>query len=378
MTDKIPLGLPILDAALGGGIPRGYVILLEVDTGTRVDAFISTFLATGLQKGEHAYILCTEYPLRFPFEQLRYKGIKVDELLESKQMVGIDAFTDAFGWGEFEPESEFSVQDLRNTRHVHDIIHKAVLIMNPEDNLRGVVDSLTSIIHTAQEPGEVIKSVHQQVSAQKNNGGILIYTIAREAHDEELLRQLEHIVDGVIALYKVYDEQGWQIACQIEKMRGIDFEPQLLLYQVKDGEITLTPFIEFEEEEVEEGEEAEEEEEELVDEEEEEEELVDEEEEEEELVDEEEEEVEAPSEIEEVKDEVDEEPDEPSLPEAKPPPIPPVPEPSEAPESESVTDTSSENSRTPMEPIIFDEPEPPKKPDKTPSEEPDEEDSFFF
>ena len=135
-----------------------------------------------------------------------------------------------------------AVHDLTNSRHVHDVIRKAVLALKPKNNLRGVVDSLTSILHAADEIDEAINYVHHQMSAQKNHGNILIYTIAREAHDEEDLRRLENIVDGVIALYKIYDGQGWKIALQIEKMRGIDFEPLLYHYCVKAGEISLTPF----------------------------------------------------------------------------------------------------------------------------------------
>lgn len=356
MTDKTPIGIPALDNALGGGIPRGYVILLEVDTGTRSDAFLSTFLATGLSNGELAYILCTKYPLSFPYAQLQNKGIDVDKARKTKQLVGIDAFTDAFGWGEFKPESEFAVHDLGNSRHIHDVIRKVILTMKPKQNLRGVVDSLTSIIHAARDPDDTMNYVHHQMSAQKNQGNILLYTIAREAHDEEDIRMLEHIVDGVIALYKIYSEEGWQIAIQIEKMRGIDFEHKLFLYEVNDGDITLSPFSEYEGEEEDEDEDEEQEEE----------------------------------------DENEEELDEivtPEEHEAIHPPIPPVPEPEEAPETEierestSESETSSDEPITPLEPIIFDEPEsseespqepPTEPPEETKEPEDDEEDTFFF
>jgi KaiC/GvpD/RAD55 family RecA-like ATPase len=386
MTDKTPLGIPVLDDALGGGIPRGYVVLLEVDTGTRSDAFLSTFLANGLNNGELAYILCSDYPLRFPYEQLRHKGVDVDKALKAKKLVGIDAFTDAFGWGEFEPESGFSVHDLSNSRHVHDIIRKAVLDMKPKDNLRGVVDSLTSIIHAAREPDEVFNYLHHQMSAQKNHGNILIYTIAREAHDEEDLRHLEHIVDGVIALYKICNEEGWQIACQIEKMRGIDFEPQLYLYEVENGEIKLTRFAEFEDEDAEEDENEEEDEDK---------EPEVEEESKEELLEPVEPDLKAPEEIEEESPEVaqvsteDEETSgEPNGSETTPPPILPVPEPEAVPEDVVEDEIDSDSNPEPEEgesrtPIIFDVDEPSEEVEESPPEEPeepedDEEDTFFF
>ncbi|MDO8055905.1 MAG: RAD55 family ATPase, partial [Candidatus Hermodarchaeota archaeon] len=175
MTDKTPIGIPELDDALGGGIPRGYVILLEVDTGTRSDAFVTNFLTTGLNNEELAYILCTETPLGYFHQQLRERGIDVDAALEQNRLVGIDAFTDAFGWGEFKVESKYSVHDLTNSRQVHDILRKVVLEMKSTGNLRGVVDSLTSILHAADQMEAAISYVHHQISAQKKHGNILLY-----------------------------------------------------------------------------------------------------------------------------------------------------------------------------------------------------------
>jgi KaiC/GvpD/RAD55 family RecA-like ATPase len=257
VTERTPIGIPVLDQVLDGGIPRGYVVLLEIDTGTRPDVFITNFLATGLTMDESAYILCTEYPLHFLFQHLRNKGVNVNSALEENQLIGIDAFADAFGWGEFEPESEYSVEDLTNSRQVIDIIRNVVSEIKSEGKFRGVIDSLSSLLHAADDPNDVINFVHHQMSAQKSTGNLLLYTIHSDAHPEELIRRIEHIVDGVIALYKIYDDEGWNIALQIEKMRGIDFEPILYHYHVKDSKITLRPFetLEYEEEEEEEEEE---------------------------------------------------------------------------------------------------------------------------
>ncbi|MFW9831000.1 MAG: RAD55 family ATPase [Candidatus Thorarchaeota archaeon] len=374
MTDKTPIGIPILDAALGGGIPRGYVILLEVDTGARADAFIGNFLAAGLKEGESGYILCTEYPLDFSYEQLRQNGIDVKKAIESETLVGIDAFTDAFGWGEIEPESKYSIHDLTNSRHLQDIIKKATLAMKPKNNLRGVIDSLTSILYAARDPEEVIAYIHHQMSTHKDNDNLLLFTVAREAHDEEEIRRLEHIVDGVIALYKIYDDQGWHIAIQIEKMRCVDFESLLYLYQVKDGKIILTPFEEVEEEE----EEVEEEEEEV--------------EEEEEEVEEEEEDTEEKTEEESKPEgrtiiEFDDEPREPDEMGVTPPPIIPAPEPEELPESEAIEsepEAETHPKETSEEPTTDEEPTskqpaaPETDDEESPRESNDDQDTFFF
>ncbi|MHA1244746.1 MAG: RAD55 family ATPase [Candidatus Heimdallarchaeota archaeon] len=58
-------GLPILDAALGGGVPRGSVILLEDEIGVEVDLMAMHFLTEGLRSGETGYVLSTEHPYKY-------------------------------------------------------------------------------------------------------------------------------------------------------------------------------------------------------------------------------------------------------------------------------------------------------------------------
>ena len=50
-TAPARFGLPILDAAFGGGIPRGSVILIEDEIGVESDLITLNFLTEGLRGG---------------------------------------------------------------------------------------------------------------------------------------------------------------------------------------------------------------------------------------------------------------------------------------------------------------------------------------
>ena len=237
-----PIGIPVLDEALGGGLPRGTVVLLEEETGTKPDALLATFLATGLKAGEYAYILSTDHPLSFSYQLLAAQGVDVEAALEEGRLVGIDGFTDAFGWGEFRPSSRYAIHDLSSPRLVHDVVRQAVMDLKPRNNLRGVIDSLTSIIHATRDPRALMTYVHHQMSAQKNHGNLLVYTVHRSAHSPETLGRLEHIVDGVISLRKMRSGNRWRIGLQIEKMRGVNFDTSLYECRVDRGRVTVALF----------------------------------------------------------------------------------------------------------------------------------------
>jgi hypothetical protein len=232
-------GIPLLDEALGGGIPRGSVVLLEEEVGTKPDYFFARFISQGLKKGESAYILNTEHSPRLVTDTLSHFGLDTQTHIDDGSLILIDGFTKAFGWGEFESDCEHTVKDLSNIREVHDVVRKAVLHINPKNNLRGVVDSLSTLIMRCQDERELFGYVHHQMAAQKNYGNILFYTIHFGAQPDYMLQALEHIVDGVVELRRVKHEERWKAKLLIKKMRRAEFSTRELLYEILGGEIKI-------------------------------------------------------------------------------------------------------------------------------------------
>ena len=61
MEERAKFGIPLLDDALGGGVPRGSIILVEDEVGINSEHVLVQFLSEGLRTGEYGYILSTEH-----------------------------------------------------------------------------------------------------------------------------------------------------------------------------------------------------------------------------------------------------------------------------------------------------------------------------
>ena len=85
-TSPARFGLPILDAALGGGIPRGSVIIVEDEIGAGADLMALHFLTEGLRGAETGYILSTEHPFKYYDDNLRSLGINAEILLDTERI----------------------------------------------------------------------------------------------------------------------------------------------------------------------------------------------------------------------------------------------------------------------------------------------------
>ena len=156
MEDRAKFGIPLLDDALGGGVPRGTIILVEDEVGINTEHILTQFLSEGLRTGEYGYILSTEHlfahysPLFVPYS--------ISEVtFETKRLIFLDAFSNPFGYSEGRPSTggENVIRDITQPRHVTDQIRRSLLHVRSQP-IRGVLDSLTTILlvsDTLKPPG---------------------------------------------------------------------------------------------------------------------------------------------------------------------------------------------------------------------------------
>ena len=70
-TDRLLMGVPALDWMLGGGLPRGYSLLVAGPSGSGKSVLAAAFLAEGARRGEHGVLAAFEqHPLRSRNRQL--------------------------------------------------------------------------------------------------------------------------------------------------------------------------------------------------------------------------------------------------------------------------------------------------------------------
>jgi len=230
-------GSPVLDEALGGGIPRGYVLLLEEDTGLSSDVLVTFFIAGGLQNEENVFVLNTDYSMTSIKGLLKSQGIEASQYIEDGRLAIINSF------GIDESTSEKTYATIHNVSDIREI-HSAVKDYSeknksPPGRFRGVVDSLSTIIISAEDPKSIYAFVRGQVILQKRCGGILLLTLHSKAHSNRLVAALEHIVDGVIELRKERYYRDWRSILQIKKLIGREFSTREYSYVVREGKLVV-------------------------------------------------------------------------------------------------------------------------------------------
>jgi KaiC/GvpD/RAD55 family RecA-like ATPase len=79
------------------------------------------------------------------------------------------------------------------------------------------------------------------MATQKNYGTTSLFTIHMGAHRPELIKALEHIVDGVIWVSKVGLEDEPRDVIQIRKLRDTRYSPRMYYFNVDDNSANLEP-----------------------------------------------------------------------------------------------------------------------------------------
>ena len=239
---KAKFGIPTLDLALGGGIPRGSVILIEDKVGVEPAPLVMKFLTEALRKGEYGYILSTEHPFEFYSGLLNALGVNPEIVTETRRLIYIDAFTDPFSWGEFRPETKYFVRNISDTREVNQVVRSALLHVNPQIQIRGVVDSFSTMVVTSDIEKAPLAYLQHQIAAQKKTDRVLVMIVHADAHQEHYLRALEHMVDGVISLTKTELEEWhtFRTTLRIQKMPEGEYSRDEFWYEFTEGKILIT------------------------------------------------------------------------------------------------------------------------------------------
>ncbi|MFW9903092.1 MAG: RAD55 family ATPase [Candidatus Thorarchaeota archaeon] len=247
MEDRAKFGIPLLDDALGGGVPRGSIILVEDEVGINTEHILVQFLSEGLRTGEYGYILSTEHlfshysPLFVPYN--------ISEVtFETKRLVFLDAFTNPFGYAEGRPGAagENVIRDITQPRLVTDQIRRSLLHVRSQP-IRGVLDSLTTILLVSDSLKAPMAFLQHKIATDKEMGVVSILTLHRDVHESGIIQAVEHYCDGVIKLEKrELDEKDSapEEVLQIRKVPGMslaELENTEFLFHPTPGHIELAP-----------------------------------------------------------------------------------------------------------------------------------------
>ena len=244
MTDTVPTGVYGLDELIGGGFPKGRIILILGGPGAGKTLLASQFLYKGLS--EHSE-----------------NGIMVS-LDESKKHYYSEMMN--FGWDFQKAEDEGKFGFIDATRLSRVAILKEKMVKEETSSLRGkqlsvdslveqleekirqinakrvVLDTLASLFYRFLDPIERRTAGVDLIEALSDIGTTTLVTtellqlgLERKIMDEEFL------VHGVIMMQTLFSGGTTTRALQVEKMRGVSVNTNVVPYTIDRNGLEVYP-----------------------------------------------------------------------------------------------------------------------------------------
>jgi len=244
MLETIPTGVKGLDELVTGGFPKGRVILVLGGPGTGKTILASQFLYKGISEyGENGILVSLD----------ESKNHYYQEMLK-------------FGWDFEKAEKEGKFRFVDATRLSRVAILKEKMLREEASSLRGkelqidkmieelqstiqqigakrvVLDTLASLFYRFLDPVERRTASVDLIESLSDLGPTTIVTtelsylgLERNMMDEEFL------VHGVIMMQTLFSGGTTSRALQVEKMRGVNVNPNLVPYTIDKEGIEVFP-----------------------------------------------------------------------------------------------------------------------------------------
>lgn len=222
IRERIGLGVPALDEMMGGGLPRGYSLLVAGPSGSGKSILASAFLAEGARHGERGVIAAFEQRVQ------RSRGAAVADLIEAGLIGVVDTRA-----------ADLSVDEI------------VVLVLAEVSRLgatRIVIDSLSgfelSLAPTFRS--DFRESMARMVSALVNSGASVLMTSELEDRYDDLRFSpygTAFMTDAIIVQRYIELDSRLQRVLAVVKVRGSAHSNELRLFHIDEHGIHVDAMI---------------------------------------------------------------------------------------------------------------------------------------
>ena len=240
--ERVSTGVPGMDELLGGGIPRGYAVLVLGPPGAGKTTFGLQFLHEGLGRGERCLLLTMEetresmlttagvYGWDFErytkVEEAAREGLSYDEYLRRKQLFTL----------------VMDPTDLKATVH---LLKKDVpAVLRYFGISRVLVDPLSIFELLFTDPGEKRQRLFELTDLIKRSGATAVYTAETRPDNPIATRDYlaEYAVDGFISFRYFEPPRGDLVyAVRVIKMRRVGHSKALVRFDFGKGGLEVYP-----------------------------------------------------------------------------------------------------------------------------------------
>jgi RecA-superfamily ATPases implicated in signal transduction len=228
-TSLVRLGVAGLDEALGGGVPRGSIILLAGYPGAGKTTLATQFAYEGVRNGERALYVSFVEPKEDFYRNSANFGINLAEA-ESK---GLFKYYEAL--------------NVSTPEALSDLIEDLLIQVDSMGASRAVVDSVSAVEQLAGDAARVREVLHSAFYVGLKKRGVTSILVAELPFGGQTvgLGPEEFIADGVIIMRYRYVKGKMERYAEIRKMRGSPVLMPYLPYAITQRGVVFPPAVEF-------------------------------------------------------------------------------------------------------------------------------------
>lgn len=214
--------------------------------------FSIRFLWEALKNGKYACYFVTDKDPKLIEYRTKSIGISLGEYMAENRpkFVFIDGFHGGHLRAETEEEYKYTIMDLRDVPHIHDVFREVMMGWEHESEKIPVeeetwdtkavwsYDSVSTLIYYGGT--EALSLVVHQMAAQKKHEYTGLFVVENDSLPKRVMRLLELWADGVITL--TTENKGGKIKnfLEIKKLRWFDnYRRGKFEYSYKEGKINI-------------------------------------------------------------------------------------------------------------------------------------------
>lgn len=231
-VENIPIGVDILDGALPQGVLRNSLIFIAGPSGSGKTFLTINIMKSFLNRREPVfYVLFDDDPATL-ITITNNLGVDTYAAVKDRLLNLVDGFSFRIKYKK--GKAHISVAEEVNPENTEQILYTLInLIDKLEVRWRGIVviDSVNELLfyHDTIKVAEFIKNLKANVAKSR---GILtlgiLHTSTPEA--ERFLGLIEHFVDGVVLVNRVYRDGVIINTLTVKKMKGVQYKANVFEY----------------------------------------------------------------------------------------------------------------------------------------------------
>jgi len=245
LSEKVATGVEGLDELIGGGFPRGRVILVLGGPGAGKTILTAQFLYQGIiQYGENGIFVSLDESKNHFFAEMLKFGWDFKKAEEEGKFIFVDATRLSRVAMLKEKMLKEETSSLRGKQlQIDRLIEELQVKIQQIDAKRVVLDTLASLFYRFTDPIERRTAGIDLIEALSDiNVTTLVTTeLSQVGSYERNLMDEEFLVHGVIMMQTLFSGGSTTRALQVEKMRGTGVNPNLVPYTIDRNGIEIFP-----------------------------------------------------------------------------------------------------------------------------------------